>query len=269
MAPNVPPAHRQQLSDLPAHARERLAEMRAHAFFTSDLSVNEFLLVKEVGFQPLGLVLGSSIYSIGTRALTGQPGEIGALTQALYTSRELAMERMEAEADALGADGVVAVRLTVNVHAWGTNIVEFLAIGTAVKSLQAPGAYRTHDGKPFTSDLSGQDFWTLLNAGYRPLGLVMGNCVYFVGPPPRPTADSQELEGPTQAFYDARELAMERMQFEAEGLKAEGIVGVIVEETNHTWGPSILEFSAIGTAVVGMRADHQIPRPTLVLTVND
>ena len=34
--------------------RERLVAMRQHHFFTSDLSVNEFLLVKEVGFQPLG-----------------------------------------------------------------------------------------------------------------------------------------------------------------------------------------------------------------------
>ncbi|HEX8791656.1 MAG TPA: hypothetical protein VF765_11950, partial [Polyangiaceae bacterium] len=44
---------------IPAHAHERLAAMRQRRFFTSDLSVNEFLLVKEAGFQPLGLVMGS------------------------------------------------------------------------------------------------------------------------------------------------------------------------------------------------------------------
>ena len=55
----------------------------------------------------------------------------------------------------------------------------------------------------------------------------------------------------------------------SESLKAEGIVGVLVDETNHTWGPSVLEFSAVGTAVKAIRADHQIPRPTLVLTVGD
>ena len=268
-ATNVQPPHRQQASDLPQHARERLAVMREHRFFTSDLSVNEFLLVKESGFQPLGLVMGSSIYSIGSQVnLQGQPGELTTLTQALYQSRELAMERMEAEADELGADGIVAVRLTVAVHAWGTNIIEFLAIGTAVKHEQAPGSYRC-EGKPFTSDLSGQDFWTLLNAGYRPLSFVMGNCVYYVGPPPQQQAQNQELVGPTRALYDSRELAMERMQFEAEAVHAEGIVGVTVEESNHTWGPSVLEFSAVGTAVVAVRADHQIPKPTLILTVND
>ncbi len=254
---------------IPAHAHERLAAMRQRKFFTSDLSVNEFLLVKEAGFQPLGLVMGSSIYSIATQPLAqAMPGEVQALTQALYQSRELAMERMEAEADELGADGIVAMRLTVSVHAWGTNIIEFLAIGTAVKHEGAPGAYRTPDGKPFTSDLSGQDFWTILNAGYRPLGFVMGNCVFYVGPPAQQSVQNGELPGPTQALYDSRELAMERMQAEAEALKAEGIVGVTVDETNHTWGPTVLEFSAVGTAVVAIRADHQIPRPTLVLTVN-
>jgi uncharacterized protein YbjQ (UPF0145 family) len=89
--------------EIPAHAHERLAEMREKKFFTSDLSVNEFLLVKEAGFHPLGLVMGSSIYSIATQDLeSADPGEVKALTQALYQSRELAMERMEEEAHELG-----------------------------------------------------------------------------------------------------------------------------------------------------------------------
>ncbi len=265
-----PQYHRQQPQDLPQHARERLEEMKRHQFFTSDLSVNEFLLVKEVGFHPLGLVMGSSIYTIALQSLQqAGPGEITPLTQALYQARELAMERMEAEADALGADGIVAMRLEFNMHAWGTNIIEFVAIGTAVKHDGAPGSFRTTDGKPFTSDLSGQDFWTLLNAGYRPLGFVMGNCVYYVGPPPPQQAQNGELVHATRALYDARELSMERMQAEAEALRAEGIVGVLVDETNHTWGPSVLEFSAVGTAVIAIRADHQIPRPTLILPVTD
>lgn len=259
--------------ELPQHARERLAAMKQHHFFTSDLSVNEFLLVKEVGFQPLGLVMGSSIYHIGYQPIRqGVSEELTTLTQALYEARELAMVRMEEEADALGADGVVAVRLTVSVHAWGSNVIEFIAIGTAVKHEQGQ-SFRAPGGKPFTSDLSGQDFWTLLHAGYRPVGFVMGNCVYYVGQPSAPygaqgqPTQNMELTGATQALYDSRELAMERMQVEAEALSADGIVGVTVEETNHTWGPAVLEFSAVGTAVVALRQDHRIPPPTLVLPV--
>jgi uncharacterized protein YbjQ (UPF0145 family) len=268
MADQPQPHQRPELHDLPQHARERLQEMREHHFFTSDLSVNEFLLVKEAGFAPLGLVMGSSIYHIGVQAIRGVPEELTTLTQALYSARELAMVRMEEEADELGADGAVAVRLTLNVHAWGANVIEFLAIGTAVKS-DRPG-FRGAENRPFTSDLSGQDFWTLLEAGYRPLGFVMGNCVYHVGQGPgaRPT-ENRELVEITQSLYDARELAMERMQVEGEALAAAGIVGVTIDENNHTWGPSILEFSAVGTAVVPIRDDHHIAKPTLVLSVGD
>src|SRR6201986_2793410 len=56
------------LAGIPDSGRERIARMKqevARGFFTSDLSVNEFLLVKQSGFEPLGLVLGSSIYHIG------------------------------------------------------------------------------------------------------------------------------------------------------------------------------------------------------------
>lgn len=261
---------RPQLDDLPQHARERLEGMRQHHFFTSDLSVNEFLLVKEAGFQPLGLVMGSSIYSIGLQPIrAGVSEELTMLTQAMYSARELAMVRMEEEANALGADGIVAVRLTLTVHQWGSNVIEFVAIGTAVKSESTAINYRTTDGRPFTSDLSGQDFWTLLNAGYRPVGFVMGNCVYAVASSGQVGNKNVELEGPTQALYDARELAMERMQVEAEALNAGGIVGVLIDENNHTWGPNVLEFSAVGTAVVAIRDDHHIPKPSLVLTVGD
>src|SRR3954449_10032832 len=100
--PAYPPGNQPQFAaDLPQHARERLTSMRQHHFFTSDLSVNEFLLVKEVGFQPLGLVMGSSIFHVGWHPI--RPGiseELTTLTQALYQAREHAMVRMEEEADA-------------------------------------------------------------------------------------------------------------------------------------------------------------------------
>jgi uncharacterized protein YbjQ (UPF0145 family) len=260
-------------ADLPQHARERLTEMRQSHFFTSDLSVNEFLLVKEVGFDPLGLVMGSSIYHIGFGQVSySQSAELTHMTQALYHARELAMARMEEEADELGADGIVGVRLEVNLHAWGKNIIEFLAIGTAIRRGDGQQGWRAPGNKPFQSDLSGQDFWTLLRAGYRPLGFVMGNCVYHIasqGMNYQMQQQNMELPQYTQALYDSRELAMERMQYEARELGAEGIVGVVVDESNHTWGYDVIEFSAVGTAVIAISKDHKIPVPSLVLSVND
>jgi uncharacterized protein YbjQ (UPF0145 family) len=265
-------------AQLPEHARERLAAMRGTAgrsgLFTSDLSVNEFLLVKEAGFNPVGLVLGSSIYHIGFQmGRWSKNQELDVLTQAMYQARELAMTRMEEEADTLGADGVIGVRLVVTRHEWGEAIAEFMAIGTAVIA-QNGQSHRTSAGKPFTSDLSGQDFWTLLRAGYRPLALVMGNCVYHVAHQGvmqslRQVGQNQEMTNYTQGLYDARELAMERMQAEAVEVQAEGIVGTQIQESNHGWGSHVIEYFAIGTAVISISQDHQIPTPQLVLAIND
>ncbi|MDX6209298.1 MAG: hypothetical protein QOE24_1689, partial [Frankiales bacterium] len=122
----------------------------------------------------------------------------------------------------------------------------------------------------FTSDLSGQDFWTLIQSGYGPLGMVMGSCVYHIahrslGNVLGNIGQNAELPQFTQALYDARELAMERMQTEAETLGAEGIVGVQLRNHGHTWGGHTTEFFAIGTAVTPLRADHVIAKPTMVL----
>ncbi|MFD0345322.1 heavy metal-binding domain-containing protein [Kitasatospora aburaviensis] len=70
--------------------------------------MNEFLLVREAGFRPLGLVLGSSVYHVGIQlGRWSKNQELTKLSQAMYHARELAMSRMEAEASALGADGIV------------------------------------------------------------------------------------------------------------------------------------------------------------------
>ena len=80
--------------------------------FTSDLSVSEYVLLGEAGFEPLGSVVGSSIFHIGLQVgRWNQNQELGVLTQAMYSARELAMSRMRAEADQLGADGIVGVKL--------------------------------------------------------------------------------------------------------------------------------------------------------------
>lgn len=259
---------------VPEHGRERLARMKERNFFTSDLSVNEFLLVKAAGFEPLGLVVGSSIYHIGFQmGKWSSNQEMDVLTQAMYHARELAMTRMEEEADQLGADGVVGVRLDVSRYEWGGDLAEFIAIGTAVRH-SGGVLHRAPNGRPFTSDLTGQDFYTLLSAGYRPLGLVMGTCVYHVahqglGGWFQRVGKNAEMTNFTQALYDARELAMERMQAEAESVEAEGIVGVQLHEGNHGWDSHVIEYFAVGTAVTPISDDHTIPAPSFVLTLTD
>jgi uncharacterized protein YbjQ (UPF0145 family) len=259
---------------LTQHGRERLEQMRSSSFFTSDLSVNEFLLVKQAGFDPLGLVIGSSIYHIGYQQSSWkQSMEMDVLSQAMYHARDLAMTRMEEEADQLGADGVVGVRLDIGRYEWGEHLAEFIAIGTAVRH-HGGELHRAPNGRPFTSDLSGQDFWTLLASGHRPVGMVMGSCVYHVAhqgmfASMRQIGQNVEMPNFTQALYDARELAMERMQHEAQDLQAEGIVGVQLQERSHGWGSHVIEFFAVGTAVVPTQGDHQLPAPIPTLSLDN
>ncbi len=268
-------------TDIPPHAIERLKGLRGQGhhggIFTSDFSVNEFLLVRKAGFEPVGLCVGTCVYHVGVQyGAWSSNQELTVLSQAMYHARELAMTRMREEAQGMGADGIVGVRLTVKRFEWDANILEFMAIGTGVVHAAGHAGFKGKGGQPFTSDLSGQDFWTLLQAGYRPLALVMGSCVYHVAHQGLFKSLGQigrnaEMTNFTQALYDAREIAMERMQHEATAAGAEGVVGMELHEGSHNWQPHVVEFFAVGTAVTPVateRAPSAIPDPQLVLSVN-
>jgi uncharacterized protein YbjQ (UPF0145 family) len=195
------------------------------------------------------------------------------ITQAMYAARELAMARMEEEANALGADGVIGVRLNVKRHEWGEHLVEFVAIGTAIYARDG-SSWRAPNGMPFSSDLSGQDFWMLLKSGFRPVSMVMGNCVYHVAHQTlggwfKRIGQNVEMTEFTQGLYDARELAMERMQYEAQVDGAAGVVGAeIFEWTHGSWGAHVIEFFAVGTSVLPIQTKEAPPEPQLVMSVN-
>ena len=266
---------------IPVHAIERMKGLRGQGhpggIFTSDFSVNEFLLVRKAGFEPVGLCVGSCIYHLGIQYSGWSSNqEMTVLSQAMYHARELAMSRMREEAKDMGADGIVGVQLTVKRLEWDTNILEFMAIGTGVVHAAGHPGFKGIKGQPFTSDLSGQDFWTLLHAGYRPLEMVMGSCVYHVAHQGALKSMAQvgrnvEMTNFSQALYDAREIAMERMQNEAMQAGAEGVVGMDLHEGSHNWQPHVIEFFAVGTAVKPILTEQDasvIPDPQLVLSVN-
>ena len=133
---------------------------------------------------------------------------------------------------------------------------------------------------PFTSDLTAQEFWLTIDKGYRPLGMVVGNCVYSIGYvrgflgswKAQFRGDVMEF---SQLLYDARKIAMWRMQEEARLLGADGIIGVELEikELHHVLGRSgeYIEVTSVGTAV--KLADPgkatQTDKLGVVLSVND
>ena len=256
---------------LPPAAAQRLHS----SLFTSDLTVDELLCLEDLDVEAIGLVLGSSIYHVGLQTSNyGKNQELNVLSGAMYHARSLAIGRMEAEAEQIGADGIVGVRFEIKQYEWGADLLEFLVIGTGVRTRDRASHMRPAHGRPFSSDLAGQDFWKLIQAGYRPVRLVMGSCVYHVAHQTfRQTFNNAwrntEMTNFTQATYEARELAMGRMEAEAQQAGAGGIVAVRIDERSWGWGSHIIEFFAIGTAVVRVEAPRRSLAPQLTLPMTD
>jgi uncharacterized protein YbjQ (UPF0145 family) len=104
----------------------------------------------------------------------------------------------------------------------------------------------------------------LLAAGAVPVAFVLGTCVYHIAHQGamqslRQSGQNQEMMQFTQGVYEARELALARMQAEAEAAQSSGIVGVTVEVKNHVWGEHATEFLATGTAVRRLADEHRLP----------
>lgn len=254
-----------------AIASARLGE--AEQVWTSDLSVSEFALLDTAGFAPREFVMGSSVFHIGWQQQNlRQSTELQVLSQAMYTARMNAMGRMLAEAEQVGADGVVGTRLTFRQHGLSADHIEFIAVGTSVVSKDNPGNYRRPDGRPFTSHLNVQDFYTLLQTGHLPVEFVMGVCVWHVAAQGllqtlKQMGRNVEMPQWTQGYYDARELALSRMQQEAERVQAAGITGVEWSASEWMWGTHTLEFFTSGTAVRKIATGNTVA-PTLVLPLS-
>ena len=251
--------------------------------FTSGLSASEFLLVRDAGFEPAGLVMGSSVCHLALQPpvtsvaqLTGpsfgtmfanvqKDGEVAELSRAMSLARDTATTRLEQDARQLGADGVIDIRVESEWDSWYAGAIEFTMTGTAVRRADvAPGS--TAGDRLFTCDLSGQDLWKLLQSGYRPVGLVIGYCAYAAEPDS--AIGNRELAGPTRAVYTARRLAVARMRNEAERLGATGIVGVRLDGLgglSRPAGSRTVEFRAGGTAIAPVPEAHGIRPSATVL----
>lgn len=273
--------------------------MSAHPAL-SDLSVTEFLTLSRMGFLPRGLVIGSAVWDAGAPAMfssisqSSRNQNAAAVADSLRAARQNALARMWQHGRDLHAEGVVGVRLTLEHHRWhgGHQVAKIVALGTAIvfdrnhapKEFANSPSLALHSGGPFTSDLSGQDFVALLRAGYRPISLATGNAVCAIDPSiARSYALSfknEEMQGYTQAFFDARESAMDTMtkdlfqSFPHGSPDAPaGVVGMKVEERTHGGSSGFVEFTAVGTAVAVMhgedpRVGKTHPTPTLVVPLD-
>ena len=235
---------------------------------TSDLSIDEELNLHSVGWQPVDLVSGVSVFSVSMGIWNWGQGEITGATKAHENAFSHAIERLQRDAVRAGGHGVVGVHIERSVH---RSHVEVSLVGTAVRPIDA---VPIGPDKIFTSDLSGRDFSLLIAAGWQPLGLAHGSS--FVYAPRRQIStvlaqQSQniELTNYTNAMYVARETAMERLQTTALALAGTGVVQVQVVEGPMSFASHAISFATWGT-VVSLRGDaHRRMDPQMVLPMND
>jgi uncharacterized protein YbjQ (UPF0145 family) len=234
---------------------------------TSDLSVDEALLLHSAGWEPIDLVCGVTVVSIPYGVWNWGQGEISVASDAHNAAVRGAADELRAECAKVQGHGVVGVRVEVEVR---THHVDVELVGTAVRAVDAGKSSPT----PFVSDLSARDFTLLKGAGWMPVGLAFG--ASFVYAPRRQAGavikqktQNIELTNFTEAMYSARESAMERMQHSALGVGGQGVVQVKVTEGPMTFARHAVGFTAWGTAVRLVADAHQFVRPEVILPLDD
>lgn len=141
-----------------------LPEEHSLSPITSDLTNEEMWNVMYMGYMPIQLVLGVSVYSLGFAGSIASAfksfvrGEIKQLSDLIYEARDNALRRIRAEAELIGADDVVGIKTYV--YNLGSGLIEFMAIGTAVKKM--PGVKTLTDSLPPQAVIKDKD--TFYNA---------------------------------------------------------------------------------------------------------
>jgi uncharacterized protein YbjQ (UPF0145 family) len=277
-----------------------MAEIRSSGTWGSALSTEEFAAIRSAGFEPVGQVLGAAVYNIGFsggyncpgawsgfgsyaqayRSVTqvsgrGGYGSFGPLTQAMYSARHLAINRMVTECAELGGHGIVGVSLTIGSFPAGG--LEFKAIGTAVRSPGAPPLKQ-----PFSSDLSGQDFAKLLSSGWVPAGLALGISVgarhddWLTVGQTRWGAGNAEVVGYTELVNDTRHDARQQLEKDVRRLGGEGVVVQRMDMRVHErecpiqehGKDHIVEATIVGTALVRFASVAKPPPPLAILSLD-
>ncbi|MDW8244992.1 MAG: heavy metal-binding domain-containing protein [Sandaracinaceae bacterium] len=239
-------------------------------FFSCAASGTELFSHLDCGYAPRKFVMGNVVYSLGiARGFVGNlrtfaRGEVVEFSQMYDEVRHLALKRLIEEASRCGANAVVDIH--VQTIPLGGGILEVLMTGTASYHPQLPA------GQVATSELTGEELWSLAAMGYRPLQLVTATSVYSLGVVAGLSSlikaiGRGELTELTQIIYEARENCISKLREEATRVGAERVIGNRL--TIRELSPGLIEVIGLGTAVVrapqGLRPESQMLPPQAVL----
>lgn len=240
---------------------------------TSDLSVDEVLLLHSIGWEPLDVVFGSGVASVAIGSWAWGQGEILTASTSYDIAFRGALSRLSRECLRAGGAGVVGLHVESDIERLHTDVE---LVGTAVGPLVPAAGHRARSRRQdaFASDLSARDFVLLVQAGWRPLGLVHGASFTYVprrglGTTIGQKSQNVELANYTAAMYSAREAAMGRLQDGAIAMGATGIVDVRITEGPLYFARHAIGFTAWGTAITLGPGGHRGLQPRMVLPLDD
>jgi uncharacterized protein YbjQ (UPF0145 family) len=240
---------------------------------TSDLSIDESLLLHSAGWEPTDVVSGTAVWSVPYGAWLlpyGQsdPSELSYASQATTEAIRAASERIRQDCVHSGGQGVVGVEVDLEIE---SNSIQVSFTGTAVRPI---GTDKRQIGRPFVTDLSSKDFVLLERAGWVAVDLAYG--ASFVAAPFQrlrqfvaQATQNVELVNLTKALQNAREIAMDRMQRAALAPDVAGVVNVSIRDGTLHHSRHVLAFICWGTTVRLAGERHQRIEPELVLPLND
>jgi uncharacterized protein YbjQ (UPF0145 family) len=196
----------------------------------SGLGGNEAFCLHLKGLRPGQMVIGNSVQSLGfmgsigagMRNLAG--GECQDVTRLVKEGRDAALNRLQAEADQVGATGITGV---VSELTSFEGYMDFLSTGSAVHS-------RDDSHHPFTSSFDGKELYCMMDAGYQPRKFAFGNIAYSVGVGGSLSGSWKSMmRGEIPEFSDVlnrtRHAALSRMIAETKAAGGNAVVGVEID----------------------------------------
>lgn len=289
---------------LPPAAHERIERQRASRTAGSLLSVAGAASIQSAGLVPVGEVFGCVVMNLGwsgggcswwssgmnvsrfsagvspvtTSGGGGKWSSFAPYVNAYERGWSGALRRMLAEARALGAHGVVDIRILrqhVDGSAW-----EFSALGSAVRStdpLLVP--FPTTTGDVWSTNLSGQDCAAAILSGYVPREIVLGISVStkhedFQLRQQRSSWVNGEVTGMSLLIQAARHEARARLSSRAAHVGAAELVvtGMTLSEFETVCGGQDgkdlhAESVVVGTTLVALRRARRTQASPNALTV--
>jgi uncharacterized protein YbjQ (UPF0145 family) len=235
-------------------------------FFSAAVSGTELYCHLDAGYVPHKFVMGNVAYALGIgRGLTGglrtlARGEVKEYSDLYNGIRHMALRRLELEAMHAGANAVVDVR--TDLRPFSVGVVELIMTGTASTNPKLGNA----PDHVITSELTGEELWSLAKMGYGPMRLLMATSVYSLGFAAGigtlfQSLSRGELPEVTELVYRARENCLDLIRREAQAIGAERVIGNRL--TIRELSPGLIEVIAIGTAV--RRIQHVEPATDVLI----